>query len=276
MGETLVFAGDLATLCGPAAPGPLPPPPDTAVLLLITRPRPDHRGRTHGAVVTTGAELPGLISADGSRAVGAAVPLDRLRRHSPLVTAWLPPSPLLHAARPTLLGMLEAFLRVPTPQPAAEAVVVSLIRGLMPSGPTVPVVAPGDDDFERRVTELVRTRHRDPSFDVDALARELCISRRHLYRRVTGSTGIADMIARQRVLTARRLIQLDPALPLAEVARLSGFYRPANMRAQFVARLGITPSAYRELALQGGMRRAGRPRVELLSLRGDADRPVAG
>lgn len=132
---------------------------------------------------------------------------------------------------------------------ASEDVVVAMVRGILREQRLAMINAAEGDEVEHRVWALIATRHPDPSFDVDAIARELAFSRRQLYRHVSGDVGIAQLIAQHRLSTAMRLIGENPATPLAEIAKAAGFSRLATMRAFFTAQLGVTPTGYRQSIL---------------------------
>jgi AraC family transcriptional regulator, transcriptional activator FtrA len=81
---------------------------------------------------------------------------------------------------------------------------------------------------------------------LDDLARHAAISPRSLTRRFARCIGASpgEWLAAERVRLAQRLLeQTDDAIEL--VARRSGYASTATMRAQFSARLGTSPAAYR-------------------------------
>lgn len=98
-----------------------------------------------------------------------------------------------------------------------------------------------------RLVTLIDARHRDPDLDVSQVARELLTSRRQLYRVAAGG-GVAMMIARRRVETARDLLVRRPELTIAEVALRSGFSGPSRLRAMLLRETGMTPRDYRRRA----------------------------
>ena len=101
--------------------------------------------------------------------------------------------------------------------------------------------------------DLIERRYRDPSFDPDALAAELHVSRRHLYRLFEGEeTSPATILAEMRVAAARRLLVDDPWMPIGEVAAASGFASATTFRNRFKTRYGLSPTDYRERTRSAG------------------------
>ncbi|WLP92576.1 helix-turn-helix transcriptional regulator [Gordonia sp. NB41Y] len=95
--------------------------------------------------------------------------------------------------------------------------------------------------------ELIEENFTDPSFSADSIARDLHISRRHLYRQFSGAgDSVAAMITSRRLDRARELLVRAGMITLEEVARLSGFSSVATMRNRFRGRYGLTPSEFRD------------------------------
>lgn len=208
-------------------------------------------GSTRSTIVSSDSAIDAVTPARwGLRAV--AVP-DRL----------LPPHSSAHGAIPLAdtafvkasRAMLPAFFSDACADAtlestaATEDVVVAIVRGILREQRPALVGTMDGDEVDRRVWLLIADRHREPEFDVDAIARELSFSRRQLYRRVTGEAGVAALIAQHRLSTAMQLIGENPSRPLSDVASMSGFSRQATMRALFSARLGMTPADYRRSIL---------------------------
>jgi len=154
--------------------------------------------------------------------------------------------PLVRASREMTRALCATLAprRSPASVRAAEDVAVTIVRDVLHEHYAA---LAGDltDDMQRLVWDTIAERHCDPQFAVGVLAREVHLSRRQLYRRLPGDAGPADVIARHRLSTATRLIRENPGMSLAEVATRSGFSSIATMRSTFVARLGVTPTAYR-------------------------------
>jgi len=180
--------------------------------------------------------------------LAVAVPDRLLPPHPPTPAAIrLAETALVRASR-AVVGVLFSMIPATASSDSAAAtedVIIAMVRGILREQRPAIISAGDGDEVEHRVWALIAERHPDPGFDVGTIARELAFSRRQLYRRVTGEAGVAALIAQHRLATATRLICDDPSTPLADVASSSGFSRLANMRALFLARLGMTPSAYR-------------------------------
>ena len=68
------------------------------------------------------------------------------------------------------------------------------------------------------------------------------------FRRASGMT-FSSMVKRLRVAHARRLLDTTD-LPATKVAEASGYHNLSNFNRQFLAEVGMTPSAYRKLDLR--------------------------
>ena len=66
-----------------------------------------------------------------------------------------------------------------------------------------------------------------------------------LYKKVTGES-LTGVINSQRILHAKSLLE-HTALPVAEVARQSGFYSTKYFLQLFKKNMGMTPSQYRKI-----------------------------
>lgn len=98
------------------------------------------------------------------------------------------------------------------------------------------------------VADLITRRFRDPDFTTTDVARELHISRRHLYRHFSvAADSLAMMIACRRVAGVREMLMSEPALTLEEIAAAAGFRSVATMRNRFRAETGMTPAEYRRV-----------------------------
>ncbi len=86
----------------------------------------------------------------------------------------------------------------------------------------------------------------DPALDVDRLVALSGIPRSTLYRLFEPHGGIAAFVRRQRLDTARRMLE-DPreARQIAEIAHAVGFMDPAQLSRAFRQEFGLTPSEAR-------------------------------
>lgn len=96
-----------------------------------------------------------------------------------------------------------------------------------------------------RVIELMSVRFAD-ELTLEDLASEACISKYHFARLFRQKMDCAPyaFLTEIRMDTARRLLATSD-LPIAEIAISCGYPVPANFSAAFLARYGITPSAFR-------------------------------
>lgn len=100
----------------------------------------------------------------------------------------------------------------------------------------------------RRVMEYMRAHCTDPDLTVDRIAEGCAISRRTVYRVFDGFDGGPAAILRGlRVEHACTLIRNRPGLPLAAVARASGFQVERQFYRAFRVEKGMTPSEFRLL-----------------------------
>jgi transcriptional regulator GlxA family with amidase domain len=89
-------------------------------------------------------------------------------------------------------------------------------------------------------------RHLDRPLALADLAGHARVSVRTLTRRFRAETGMAPLqwLLHSRVERAKELLE-STALPVGEVARLSGLGSADSLRAHLVRRAGLTPTAYR-------------------------------
>lgn len=103
--------------------------------------------------------------------------------------------------------------------------------------------------LRERVSEVIDRNYRDPAFDADTLAAMLHLSRRQLYRRLSGfDESPAELIAQRRLDRAHELLSCAGTFGLKAVARDSGFSSVATLRNRFAARYGMTPVEFRQQA----------------------------
>jgi transcriptional regulator GlxA family with amidase domain len=88
--------------------------------------------------------------------------------------------------------------------------------------------------------------HISAGLSVEDLAARGAMSPRTLSRRFRGALGMppGEWLQRERLRLAQRLLEATDA-PLPTVASRAGYDSATTMRAQFAARLGISPRAYR-------------------------------
>jgi DNA-binding response OmpR family regulator len=81
--------------------------------------------------------------------------------------------------------------------------------------------------------------------NVETLGKELCISRRHLYRKITKLTGESptDFIRNIRLNKSLELLR-DGHLTISEVAYMTGFNTPSHFTSSFRKKYGQSPSKF--------------------------------
>jgi AraC family transcriptional activator FtrA len=96
-----------------------------------------------------------------------------------------------------------------------------------------------------RLLEWVE-RHLTEDLTIDALARQVCVSKRTLTRRFIETTGTspADWVTGMRIARAKELLQTT-ALSVEEVAEKCGFGSSFTLRHHFRKRLQTSPLTYR-------------------------------
>jgi AraC family transcriptional regulator of adaptative response / DNA-3-methyladenine glycosylase II len=103
--------------------------------------------------------------------------------------------------------------------------------------------------------------------DVDALARELGMTARHLRRTMESAIGVTPIeLAQTRRLALAKQLLHDSALGAAEIAFASGFSSVRRFNAAFKQRFGVAPSEMRRAHGSGG---------DTISLRLDYRAPYA-
>ncbi|GAA2435265.1 helix-turn-helix domain-containing protein [Actinomadura vinacea] len=104
----------------------------------------------------------------------------------------------------------------------------------------------GDGAQSLAVTREWALRNLDRPLTLTDLAGHARVSIRTLTRRFGLETGMAPLqwLLHSRVERAKELLE-STALPVAEVARLSGLGSADSLRAHLVRRAGLTPTAYR-------------------------------
>lgn len=109
--------------------------------------------------------------------------------------------------------------------------------------------ASGEDPLSRRVRSAILENYRDPEFSPASLAAILHVNPNHMsrvYRQETGGT-IMDELIETRMAEARRLMDESPAMPVGEVARLTGYQDPLYFSKAFKKKFGVSPQQIRKL-----------------------------
>jgi signal transduction histidine kinase/ligand-binding sensor domain-containing protein/DNA-binding response OmpR family regulator len=102
-----------------------------------------------------------------------------------------------------------------------------------------------DESLVRKVIAIVEENISNPDFSVDALSKEVGMSRIHLYRKlnsISGKTPV-EFIRSIRMERAARLLE-QSQLTVSEIAYQVGFNNPKYFTKQFREEFGELPSAY--------------------------------
>jgi transcriptional regulator GlxA family with amidase domain len=101
-------------------------------------------------------------------------------------------------------------------------------------------------DFATRVRTHLLAHLADP-YDLTALARTFHVSTRTMLRRFGEQTGETPLnfLQSARVARAQRLLE-SSSLSITEVMRTTGYQDARTFRQLFVARVGLSPAAYRQ------------------------------
>ena len=123
-----------------------------------------------------------------------------------------------------------------------------------------------DTLIERRrlylLARAVVARHYRRELTLAVVARALASSPRQVQRAYAqfGETSFHEDLRARRMSAAAGLLFEQPALAVADVARLVGYRQPAHFARAFRRRYGLGPAGFREAARKnGGHRRAARP-----------------
>ena len=115
---------------------------------------------------------------------------------------------------------------------------------VMSSAPAVEVMSE-DERFLIRVKEKILERLSDEQLSVESLAEDIGISRVHLYRKVSGLTGISvnELIRKLRLQRAAQLIGQQWG-PVSQVAYEVGYSNLSYFSKIFKEEHGVLPSEY--------------------------------
>jgi AraC family transcriptional activator FtrA len=217
----------------------------------------DARGARILSVCTGAFVLAAAGLLDGRRATTHWLYADRLQERYPLVTVdpnvlYVEDGGILTSAG-TAAG-LDLCLHVVALDHGADVAVRVARRIVMPphraGGQAQYVEQPIDADASTEPLSAVLDWARgrlEAGIGVGDLARRAAMSPRTLTRRFRAVTGLppGEWLSRERLRLAQRLLETTRD-PLTVVARSAGYDSETTMRAQFAARLGVSPRAYRQ------------------------------
>lgn len=106
---------------------------------------------------------------------------------------------------------------------------------------------PLDAKFINKLEEIVKEHLADPEFDVNALAKELAVSRSSLYNKLKALSCMTpnEFIMNSRLKQAAELLKNRPELQITEIAYQTGFNSLRYFRHCFKACFNQTPQEYR-------------------------------
>lgn len=124
--------------------------------------------------------------------------------------------------------------------------VIKEINDAFPLEVEVTSVAP--EETRHRARQVVLTHLKNEQFDVPALADEMLMSERTLYRNLKSSTGLTpnNFIKEIKLRYARTLLEKESHRSVNEVAEIAGFKNRATFTRLFSKRFGVNPSYYHQ------------------------------
>ena len=108
-------------------------------------------------------------------------------------------------------------------------------------------------DASEMIVNYISEHYMDPSLSAQTVADALSISSSHLSRVLRKSVNCAfpDLLLRLRMSHALQVLQDDPELAIADLARQCGFNSASYFASSFKRYYGVTPSSYRLRRLNG-------------------------
>ncbi|MGC9471867.1 MAG: two-component regulator propeller domain-containing protein [Bacteroidales bacterium] len=102
-----------------------------------------------------------------------------------------------------------------------------------------------DEEFLQNVLKAIEENMADPSFNVQKLARVLCISRSLLHKKLIAYTDVkaSDFIISMRLKKAARLLK-ENKMNISEIAYATGYSDPKYFSRSFKKFFGISPKEY--------------------------------
>ena len=99
-----------------------------------------------------------------------------------------------------------------------------------------------DKEFLDKVIALVNEHIDDEAFDIDSLAREVCMSRSSMYRKVKAITGMSpvELVRNIKLKRSYELLR-EGRMSVSQVAYAAGFSNPKYFSTCFKEQFGISP-----------------------------------
>lgn len=102
-----------------------------------------------------------------------------------------------------------------------------------------------DEEFIKKAISIVEEHMADSDFSVEALGRELCMSRANLYKKMMSIVGVGphEFMRSIRLKRAHQLLERSQK-QISEIAYEVGFSSPKRFSENFKAEYGMTPSEF--------------------------------
>lgn len=126
---------------------------------------------------------------------------------------------------------------------------VQLLQGIQePAHPPAASELGSEEALVRQMMAVIAERFNDPQFSVPDLQQALSMSKSQLHRKLLSNTGRPAIwfIRRYRLDEAKKLLQTNRDITVAEVAYRVGFTDPNYFSRAFSTEFGQSPSAFRE------------------------------
>ncbi|WP_153796305.1 hybrid sensor histidine kinase/response regulator transcription factor [Foetidibacter luteolus] len=114
--------------------------------------------------------------------------------------------------------------------------------------PTDVKLTPAEEVLKKNLLEVVEKNLSNPEFTVEALSKELCMSRVVLYRKLIALTGLTPLeyIRVVRIKRGAQLLRESQLLTIAEIAYEVGFNDPKKFTKFFKQEFKMLPSQYQQ------------------------------
>lgn len=103
-----------------------------------------------------------------------------------------------------------------------------------------------------KFNKIIESNFHNPDFGIEEICLELGTSRSQLYRHIKEQTQLSTSlyIRHRKLIKARELLETSD-MKTAEIAYFLGIDSPQNFSKYFTQEFGLTPTAYRKVALEG-------------------------
>ena len=154
-------------------------------------------------------------------------------------------------------NMADAYITKPFNITFLEQTIKSLLgnrarlkehfTGELPTGLKTQTIGKPDRKFINEFSALVESNLSNDELTVDAICKQMGISRVQLYRKVKAllNINVNDYILNTRLQKAKYLLK-NETLSIGEIAGKTGFSSSAYFSSVFKTKVGVTPKEYRE------------------------------